>query len=514
MQEIHGKTKVMGLFGHPIGHTFSPLIHNMLAELTGQELVYVPLEVQEEALLGDAVKGAHAMSLQGMNVTVPYKSAVIPFLKEIDPLAERIGAVNTLVPVEDGYKGYNTDHVGLKRALEGHGIRIREHKVVLIGAGGAARAAVYMCASEGVGEMTILNRSVDKAAELAAEVQEHYPDIHIQVMSLDEAGKVPYEKFVAIQCTSVGLAPNTELSPVTDPGFFAKTEAAYDLIYNPEETAFLKKVHEAGAPGWCGMGMLLWQGIAAYELWTEVSVPAEAAEKVDRALQEFLRNKNSGSSAAKSMADTPAAGFSAQAAPAASSAGPSAPVASAAASEGKRGTTLTPLKNLILVGFMGSGKSRISREIAARTGRQCCDMDRLIEQLAGKKITDIFAEEGESGFRDRETRMLHTLLGEGREGRIYAAGGGLIIREENRRLLKQLGTVVRLTAEPETVLKRVGKDTSRPLLQGPDRMQKIRTLMAEREDAYREASDLTIITDEREPSEIAREILERMADLC
>lgn len=479
MQEIHGKTRVMGLFGHPIGHTFSPLIHNMLAELTGEDLVYVPLEVPSEKLLGDAVRGAHAMNLQGMNVTVPYKSAVIPFLKEIDPLAEMIGAVNTLVPVEGGYRGYNTDHVGLRLALEGHGIRVADHNIVLIGAGGAARAACFMCAAEGVRSMTILNRSVEKAQALADEVQKHFPETEIHVMPLSQAGQVPYDRFVAIQCTSVGLAPDTGSSPVDDAAFFAKTEAAYDLIYNPEETAFLKKVRETGAPGWCGMEMLLWQGVAAYELWTGTKVPAGAAEKVNQALQNFLRQKTDGSSPAVTKDSTTE-------------------------------SCLPRMNNIILVGFMGSGKSRISREIAKRTGMPHCDMDRLIEQLAGKTITDIFAAEGEGGFRDRETRMLHTLLGEGREGRVYAAGGGIIIREENRRLLRRLGTVIRLEASPETVLKRVGKDTSRPLLQGEDRMQKIRSLMEQREEAYRDAAELTISTDGREPKDIADEIIEKI----
>ena len=148
---ISGKTRLCGLIGNPVGHTLSPLIHNTLAQLTGTDLVYVPLQVEDEDSLGEAVRGAYDLNLFGINVTVPYKSAVIPFLRDIDPSAEKIGAVNTLVRVDGGYKGYNTDCSGIGSALNANGIcfpadqtygrngLIRTDTVVMIGAGGASQ---------------------------------------------------------------------------------------------------------------------------------------------------------------------------------------------------------------------------------------------------------------------------------------------------------------------------------------------------------------------------------------
>ena len=124
MAEIDGKTRVLGLLGNPVAHTFSPAIHNTVAEETGDNVVYVPFHVESEEQLGDAVRGAYALNLLGLNVTVPYKQAVIPYLKEIDPVAKAIGAVNTLVRVDGGSRGYNTDYKGLRRALEAEGVVI------------------------------------------------------------------------------------------------------------------------------------------------------------------------------------------------------------------------------------------------------------------------------------------------------------------------------------------------------------------------------------------------------
>ena len=148
MKKIDGKTRTCGLIGNPVEHTLSPLIHNTLAKDMEHNLVYVPFQVEADAV-GEAVKGAYALNLLGMNVTVPHKSAVIPYLKDIDELAGKIGAVNTLVRCEGGFKGYNTDMTGLKRAMESDGIVLEGEKVILLGAGGAARAVAFLCVHAG-----------------------------------------------------------------------------------------------------------------------------------------------------------------------------------------------------------------------------------------------------------------------------------------------------------------------------------------------------------------------------
>jgi len=160
--QIDGKTKTCGLIGDPVAHTLSPVIHNTLAQTRGDDLVYVPLRVEAEQV-GKAVEGAYALSLTGLNVTVPHKSAVIPYLVDIDPLAEKIGAVNTLVRQEGGFKGYNTDMPGLLRAMRSEGITVKEQSVLLLGAGGAARAVAFLCMSEGAKEILLYNRTVEKA---------------------------------------------------------------------------------------------------------------------------------------------------------------------------------------------------------------------------------------------------------------------------------------------------------------------------------------------------------------
>ena len=146
--QIDGHTKLCGLIGNPVAHTLSPLIHNTLAELTGISLVYGSFLV-DQGKLAEAVPGAFALHIHGMNVTVPYKSDVIPLLSEIDELAEKIGAVNTLVRTEDGFKGYNTDMPGLYRAMCSDGMEIANREVLILGAGGAARAVAFLCASKG-----------------------------------------------------------------------------------------------------------------------------------------------------------------------------------------------------------------------------------------------------------------------------------------------------------------------------------------------------------------------------
>ena len=169
--QIDGHTKLCGLIGNPVAHTLSPLIHNTLAELTGISLVYGSFLV-DQGKLADAVPGAFALHIHGMNVTVPYKSDVIPLLSEIDELAEKIGAVNTLVRTEDGFKGYNTDMPGLYRAMCSDGMEIANREVLILGAGGAARAVAFLCASKGASHVYLLNRTVSKAQAIVQEIAE------------------------------------------------------------------------------------------------------------------------------------------------------------------------------------------------------------------------------------------------------------------------------------------------------------------------------------------------------
>ena len=276
--QIKGTTAVYGVIGDPIAHTLSPLIHNTLAELTGQDLVYVPWRVSSEDL-GDAIRGALALNIQGLNVTVPHKISVMEHLKSVDDKAAAIGAVNTLVRASDGYTGYNTDHVGLKRALKSDGISLTGRDVVILGAGGAARAAAYLCAFEQAGSVYIMNRSIDKARSLCGDVNDYLKDQGTsggtelcKPLTLDACDELPERDVIAIQATSVGLYPHIDEAVISDDAFYSRISYGYDMVYKPAETRFMKLVTESGGRASCGLKMLMYQAVAAYELWTGLSV--------------------------------------------------------------------------------------------------------------------------------------------------------------------------------------------------------------------------------------------------
>lgn len=284
-----GHTRTCGLIGNPVEHTLSPLIHNTLAEVTDTNLVYVPFHVRD-GLVGDAVRGAYALNLLGCNVTVPYKSEVIPFLKELDPLAARIGAVNTLVRIEGGYKGYNTDMPGLYRAMVQDGVRLEGRTVVILGAGGVARAVAILLLEKRAERVYILNRTKEKAARVAEEVNAFAGRGFVQALSLTEYDKLPAGiNFLTVQATNVGMYPRVEEVLISDPAFYERVEIGYDLIFNPADTKFMKLVRANGGRAYNGMRMLLYQGIIAYELWNQTGISEDTAEQIYQAMAEALR---------------------------------------------------------------------------------------------------------------------------------------------------------------------------------------------------------------------------------
>ena len=460
----------LGIIGDPIGHTLSPLMHGIFGERTGTELTYTPYHVRS-AGLEEAIRGARALGIRGMNVTVPHKSAVIPYLSSVDPAAERIGAVNTLVTEENGYRGYNTDASGLKRALEAAGTVLAGAHVVILGAGGAARAAVCMCASEGAAEVLIINRTADKAKQLAAEVNAACAVTSVSAAAMEEfldADRQNGVKYLAIQCTSVGLAPHDDASPVTDPAFFERLCFAVDLIYRPYRTAFLKRASAAGVPVLNGLSMLLYQGADAYELWNP------GIRLTDGDLDAAMRALN---------------------------------------------CAVLGVRGIFLTGFMGCGKSTVAHALAKRLSWEVIDTDLLIEWEAGRSIPEIFAEEGEQAFRDRESMVLARIVRErlrgdriGTGGVVVSCGGGLPLREDNRQAMAcaETGRTIWLRVKPETVAERLAGDTSRPLLAGSaeEKTARITSLMAERGPVYASCADLTVDTDGRTPEEIAEAIVE------
>lgn len=285
---IDGKTRLCGLIGNPVEHTMSPVIHNTLAQNCGHNLVYVPFLV-EEGKVAEAVKGAYALNILGLNVTVPYKSEVIKSLVEVDELAARIGAVNTLVRTEGGYKGYNTDMTGLQRAMESEGIRIEGEEIILLGAGGASRAVAYLCAAQNAKKVYLLNRTIEKAQKIAKEVNESFRCEIIVPMQLSDYTKLPEGRFLAIQGTSVGLAPNDNEAVIEDTAFYQKVHTGFDLVYRPFNTRFMQLVKDAGGHAYNGLKMLLYQGVNAYELWNQIEISDEEADAVYEKLKQEMK---------------------------------------------------------------------------------------------------------------------------------------------------------------------------------------------------------------------------------
>lgn len=290
---IDGYTRVCGVIGNPVEHTMSPTIHNTLAEKLSHNLVYVPFRVEKGEVV-TAVKGACALNMLGINVTVPFKSDVIPALSEIDELAEKIGAVNTLVRVKSGFKGYNTDMPGLYRAMCSEGVMLEGEKVVLLGAGGVARAVAFLCASKNVSKVYMLNRSLERAIALAREVNVKVGREFVYPMALSDYEQLPDEKFLAIQATSEGMYPNVGRAVIEDEAFYQKIHTGYELIFNPTNTRFMQLVRAQGGRAFHGLKMLLYQGIIAYELWNQVSVSEELAKEVYEAMKEKMGIKDEG----------------------------------------------------------------------------------------------------------------------------------------------------------------------------------------------------------------------------
>jgi len=276
---ITGKTQVCGLVGDPVAHSVSPVMHNAAFAALGLDYVYLPFRVQSRYLAA-AVGGARALDIKGLNVTIPHKVAVMPLLDELDPLAQRIGAVNTIVNDDGCFKGYNTDAGGFLQALARGGFAPGGKKAVVLGAGGAARAVCFALADSGV-QMAILNRqqeldwAVGLAADVAAFCGNDIPALELNDNNLKTALA---DADLLVNATSVGMSPDDNKTPVAEnllrPGL-----AVFDVVYNPLKTRLLAEAGAAGTVTIGGMDMLVGQGALAFELWTGIQPPLDIMQK-------------------------------------------------------------------------------------------------------------------------------------------------------------------------------------------------------------------------------------------
>ena len=278
--KITGKTKIVSIFGYPIEHTFSPLMHNAAFSALGLDYCYIPFEVRPEDLKS-ALESIRALNIRGVNITVPHKEAVIKYLDELSKEAKLIGAVNTIENRNGRLIGHNTDGRGfIKSLLEDAKTKVKGKSVLLIGAGGAGKGVAVSCALEGASEVVIANRTIKKAEELAKYLSRHFKKIKFFAIPLEKHKilNAIVKIDILINATSLGLQ-GKGLLPISQKDLH-RDLVIYDLIYNPQITPLLKIARRAGVKKAVnGLGMLIHQGAIAFQIWTGKKPPVDVMKK-------------------------------------------------------------------------------------------------------------------------------------------------------------------------------------------------------------------------------------------
>ncbi len=276
-------TATIALLGHPVAHSISPPMQQAALDALGVDARYEAWDTPP-ADLARAVAALRRGEALGANATVPHKVALLPLVDEVDPLAERVGALNTIVRRGGRLYGANTDVAGVRRALAEAGVRVEGAEAVLIGAGGAARAVVAALDAEGAARVTVANRTPSRAAALAALPR---GGLEVRTAPLAPIG-APLREALArarlvIHSTPLGMLHGPDEEAVPEPaGLLAAGQAAFDLVYAPERTPFLRAAEAAGAQPVGGLGMLVHQGAESFRLWTGLEPPVEAMYEAAR----------------------------------------------------------------------------------------------------------------------------------------------------------------------------------------------------------------------------------------
>ncbi len=260
MFEIDGKTKHLGIIGYPVEHSFSPQMHNYISQKAGNNYVYSAYCVQK-GHLKEAIDGIKALGFSGVNVTAPYKVEVIKYLDVLSKKAKLFQSVNTVVNKDGVLYGYTTDADGFYQSLKRTGTSVKGKNILFVGAGGAAKPVAALFATEGARSITIKNRTKEHAEYFAEYLQNA-----VGFSAECEIGAAHYD--VVINTTPVGMYPNIDAMPEFDMSLVDENSCVADMIYNPEETVFLKEAKKRGAKTLNGLGMLIYQGILSYELFT------------------------------------------------------------------------------------------------------------------------------------------------------------------------------------------------------------------------------------------------------
>ena len=344
---------ICGLLGKTLGHSYSPLIHSYLGQYEYRLFEKQPHELEDFLKRGE---------FEGLNVTMPYKKDVIPYLDALSPIAARLGAVNTIVRREGKLIGHNTDYAGFLSMVHRSGLDPAAKKVLILGSGGASATAVAVMEDLGA-DVIVISRGGEN----------NYNNLY--TMHTDAA--------IIVNTTPVGMYPNTDFSPISISAFPA-LEGVLDVIYNPTNTMLLQLAQESGVYGMSGLWMLVAQAREASEWFQNATISEERLAEIYR-------------------------------------------------------TVKAQMENIVLIGMPGCGKTTVGIALAEKLGRKFVDADAVIVEQAKMSIPEIFAKEGEEGFRSREIKVLSEL---GKQsGLVIATGGGCVTFSINHSFLHQNGRI-------------------------------------------------------------------------
>lgn len=285
--KFNHNTTIIGVIGHPIRHSLSPLMHNISFEELGLNYIYLPFDVPTSNIK-DALKGMLALGIKGFNVTLPHKEKIIDFLNEVSEEASVVGSVNTIVNESGKLHGYNTDVAGILECLNPHKDELTDQTVTVIGAGGASRSVIYtLIRHYKVGKINILNRTEQKAETLKEyfKAKMLYENIKAYELVPPDLVDVFKDSKLIVNTTSVGMSPEEDDAATTRADSFTKEQIVFDVVYTPLQTKFLSLAESQGATVINGLKMFVEQGAKSFELWTGEEMPRK---KIYKTLQSYL----------------------------------------------------------------------------------------------------------------------------------------------------------------------------------------------------------------------------------
>lgn len=423
--------RTLAVMGMPIAHSLSPALHAEFAKEMSLDFDYVALEVSPEEF-PRAVELAKE-KLCGFNLTMPLKQMIIPYLDCVDDEVSLTGSANTVAVKEGKLYGYTTDGIGLRDALLTKLDTLDSKEILILGAGGAARSVASSLAKSGA-IITVAVRNEEKGKVFAK-------DLNCNYIMIDN---VPDKFDILINATPIGMNAS-DPAPI-DISKLKKVNFVYDCIYNPPMTALLKDAKKAGIAYDSGLSMLVFQGAYAQSCWFNISIPTDASNKIIKALR--ARHALS------------------------------------------RLKTVYNKSNIVLTGFMGSGKTTIGKWLSEALDVDFIDLDAKIESEQGMKISEIFDKNGEEYFRALETKACEDCLK--LENMVIATGGGTVIRFENDKILKKNSLIIFLNRTIDEIYHNLEGSTNRPLLNVDNVKEHIRSLYEFRQPQYLERSDIAV----------------------